>query len=69
MERWEKLRNEGHSLRCDLHSHSVFSDGTLTPGFPLGVSNHFTGCSSTIEVTEGSLLVMWDRANGFPIRD
>ena len=31
MERWEKLRNEGHSLRCDLHSHSVFSDGTYTP--------------------------------------
>ena len=47
----------------------ILKDGTLSPGFPLGVSNHFTGCSSTIEVTEGSLLVMWDRANGFPIRD
>ena len=22
----------GHSLRCDLHTHSVFSDGTYTPG-------------------------------------
>lgn len=42
--------------------------GTLTAGFPLGVSNHFTGRSAAIAVEEGSLLVLWDRANGFPIR-
>ena len=45
------------------------TDGVLSPGFPLGVSNHFLGQDSTIEVKEGSLLVMWDRANGFPLRD
>ena len=37
------------------------SDGTLTPGFPLGVSNHFTGCEARITVTQGSLLVIWDK--------
>ena len=31
MERWEQPQNEGRPLRCDLHSHSVFSDGTYTP--------------------------------------
>ena len=43
-------------------------NGTLTPGFPLGVSNHFTGENATIEVKDGSLLVLWDRKNGFPKR-
>ena len=42
-------------------------DGTLTAGFPLGVSNHFTGEAAEISVKDGSLLVMWDRKNGFPI--
>ncbi len=42
--------------------------GTLTAGFPLGVSNHFTGRSARISVSQGSLLVMWDRENGFPER-
>ena len=42
--------------------------GTLTPGFPLGVSNHFTGAPSKISVEKGSLLVLWDRENGFPAR-
>ena len=32
MERTEQYRTEPHSLRCDLHTHSVFSDGTYTPG-------------------------------------
>lgn len=41
-------------------------DGVLTSGFPLGVSNHFTGQSARISVREGSLLVMWDRKNGLP---
>ena len=43
-------------------------NGTLTPGFPLGVSNHFDGKAATIEVKDGSLLVMWDRRNGLPVR-
>ena len=42
--------------------------GTLTPGFPLGVSNHFTGNPASITVTEGSLLCIYDRENGFPVR-
>ena len=42
--------------------------GTLTAGFPLGVSNHFTGRPARIEVARGSLLVIWDRKNGFPDR-
>lgn len=43
--------------------------GTLTAGFPLGVSNHFTGQPATVEVTNGSLLLLYDRENGFPIRE
>ena len=42
--------------------------GTLTPYFPLGVSNHFTGKEAEISVQQGTLLVMWDRENGFPKR-
>ena len=43
-------------------------NGTLTPGFPLGVSNHFTGQAAAISVREGSLLVIWDRENRLPER-
>ena len=43
-------------------------NGTLTSGFPLGVSNHFTEQAASITVTDGNLLVMWDRKNGFPRR-
>ena len=31
MERSEQQGHEGCSLRCDLHTHSIFSDGTYTP--------------------------------------
>ena len=48
--------------------HYPLERGTLTTGFPLGVSNHFTGCPSRIRVEEGSLLVLWDRENGLPER-
>ena len=43
--------------------------GTLTAGFPLGVSNHFTGDAAEISVEKGSLLVLWDRKNGLPDRN
>lgn len=36
-------------------------NGTLTPGFPLGVSNHFTGEPAEISVQDGSLLVIWEK--------
>ena len=48
--------------------HYELEDGTLTPGFPLGVSNHFTGKVATVEVKDGSLLALWDRKNGLPVR-
>lgn len=43
-------------------------NGTLTSGFPLGVSNHFTGRQARIAVKKGSLLAMWARKNGLPER-
>ena len=43
-------------------------NGTLTSGFPLGVSNHFTGEKAEISVENGSLLVLWERKAGFPTR-
>ena len=43
-------------------------NGVLTCGFPLGVSNHFVGEKAEISVNDGSLLVLWDRKNGFPER-
>jgi thiamine pyrophosphokinase len=44
-------------------------NGRLTAGFPLGVSNHFTGEAAEISVRKGSLLVIWDRKNGLPFRN
>ena len=41
---------------------------TLTSGFPLGVSNHFTGEAAEISVKNGSLLVLWERKAGCPSR-
>ena len=48
--------------------HYPLLGGTLTSGFPLGVSNHFTGKTARVTVEKGSLLALWDRKNGFPKR-
>ena len=37
--------------------HYPLKNGTLTSGFPLGVSNHFTGAPVTVSVRHGSLLI------------
>lgn len=41
-------------------------DGTLTSGFPLGVSNHFTGQAAQITVRDGIVTVLYNVSNGFP---
>ena len=43
-------------------------DDKLTSGFPLGVSNHFTGKAGAVEVKKGTVIAMWDRENGLPER-
>ena len=44
----------------------TLENGTLTSGFPLGVSNHFTQDPATVSVEDGSLLILWRRAAGLP---
>lgn len=39
---------------------------TLTAGHPLGVSNHFLEREAAVQVRSGSLLLLYDRENGFP---
>ena len=48
--------------------HYPLVKGKLNSGFPLGVSNHFTGKEASITVEKGSLLIIWDRNAGFPQR-
>ncbi len=38
----------------------------LTSDFPLGVSNHFSGSPACVEVSDGTLLAIWDKENGLP---
>lgn len=45
------------------------ADARLDSGFPLGVSNHFTGAPAHIQVKSGTLLAIYDRNNGFPVRE
>ena len=45
------------------------TEGTLTAGFPLGVSNQFAGEPASVTVKAGSLLVIYDRCNGFADRE
>ena len=43
-------------------------NGTLTPDFPLGVSNHFTGEAASVTLAKGNLTILWDRENPLPQR-
>jgi len=44
-------------LKYELHN------GSLSAGFPLGVSNEFTGRAAEISVAQGDLLVTWSLEN------
>ncbi len=59
------LGQDAHGVTLTGLKYSLDS-ATLTPGFPLGVSNRFTGQKATVSVAEGSLLLIYDRENGLP---
>ena len=48
--------------------HYELDRGTLTPDFPLGVSNHFMEKTARVTVHDGLVLAMWDRKNGLGVR-
>ncbi len=54
---------EGVSIRGAKYE---IANGRLTSAFPLGVSNQFIGREAAVEVTDGSLLLIWDKGNGLP---
>ena len=49
---------EGVSIRGLYYG---LEKGTLTPAFPLGVSNHFIGEEAEVSVEKGRLLIVWDK--------
>jgi len=51
----------GVHIRCAQYE---MENGTLTSGFPLGVSNRFVQKKVTVSVEDGTLLLMWRRSNG-----
>ena len=44
-------------------------NGNLTGNFPLGVSNHFTKDAAAITVRDGTITVLYDIENGFPVAE
>ena len=59
----------GGSARVTIEGlHYPLENGTLTPDFPLGVSNHFVGKPARITVHDGLVLALWDRQNGLGVR-
>ena len=56
---------DGEARGVDLTGlYYPLEDAALTSGFPLGVSNQFTGRAASVSVREGSLLVIWEQAEG-----
>ena len=59
----------GASARVTIEGlHYPLENGTLTPDFPLGVSNHFVGKPARITVHDGLVLALWDRKNSLGVR-
>ena len=50
-----------HNLKYQLRDAQMTNDKTL------GVSNEFIGRESSIEVHQGTLLILWDAKNGLPM--
>jgi len=59
------LGSDANGVDLDGLQYSV-KNGTLTAGFPLGVSNRFIGKEARISLRSGFLLVIWDRTIGIP---
>ena len=49
--------------------HYGLENGSLSSGFPLGVSNHFTGEAASVTVEAGCLIAIYDSCNGFAPED
>lgn len=54
---------EGVTLRGLKYA---MENGSLTSGFPLGVSNRFRGEPASVTVEQGTLIALYDVENGFP---